>query len=103
MLSIGKLVDGQAKYYHDQAEGRVDAAESIGDGAEEYYVDGSEARGEWLGGACAELGLAGPVEAGQLRRLLAGLDPTTDAELRSAAHPVRVAAFDLTFSAPKSV
>src|SRR4051794_2516256 len=103
MLSIGKLVAGQAKYYLDQAEGRVDVVESVGDGAEEYYLGGSEARGEWVGRASAELGLAGPVEASQLRRVLAGLDPRAGSPLRSAAHPVRVAGFDLTCSAPKSV
>jgi conjugative relaxase-like TrwC/TraI family protein len=103
MLSIGKLAAGQAKYYLDQAEGRVDVVDSVGEGAEEYYTGGSEARGEWLGSASIELGLDGPVEPEQLRGILAGLDPTGGAELRDAAHPVRVAAFDLTFSAPKSV
>ena len=51
VLSIGKLAAGQARYYLDQAEGRVDAVESIGDGVEEYYAGGAEARGEWLGSA----------------------------------------------------
>src|SRR4051794_32858516 len=85
MLSIGKLVAGQAKYYLDQAEGRVDVVDSIGDGAEEYYVGGSEARGESLGSAAADLGLAGRVEATQLRQLLAGVDPRDGSLLRSAA------------------
>ena len=47
MLSIGKLATGQARYYLGQAEGRVDAVQSIGDGIEDYYAGGAEARGEW--------------------------------------------------------
>ena len=53
MLSIGKLAAGQASYYLDQAEGRVDAVESIGDGLEEYYAGGAEARGTWIGAGAA--------------------------------------------------
>ena len=56
MLSISKLVAGQARYYLDQARGRVDVVESVGDGVEEYYAGGSEACGQWLGaGAAADL------------------------------------------------
>jgi hypothetical protein len=36
VLSIGKLSTGQAKYYVEQGEVRVDAVDSIGDGVEEY-------------------------------------------------------------------
>lgn len=103
MLSIGKLVAGQARYYLDQAEARVDVVDSIGDGIEEYYLGPTEARGQWIGAACRELGLDGPVEATALRRVLAGLDPQDGSPLRNAASRVRVAGFDLTFSAPKSV
>jgi conjugative relaxase-like TrwC/TraI family protein len=101
VLSIGKLAAGQARYYLDQAEARVDVVESVGNGAEEYYLGGSEARGEWLGVGARELGLAGPVGAFELRRLLGGLDPRDGSRLRSSR--ARVAGFDLTFSAPKSV
>ena len=38
MLSIGKLSAGQASYYLDQAQGRVDVVDSIGEGIEEYYL-----------------------------------------------------------------
>ena len=48
MLSIGKLAAGQARYYLDQAEGRVDVVESVGDGVEDYYVGGTEAGGRWM-------------------------------------------------------
>ena len=103
MLSIGKLAAGQAGYYLDQARGRVDVVESIGDGLEEYYLGGSEARGEWIGAAARELGLEGAVEGEALRRVLAGLDPRDGSPLRSSSSPARVAGVDLTFSAPKSV
>ena len=51
VLSIGKLAAGQARYYLEQAEGRVDVVESVGDGIEDYYSGGAEARGEWIGSA----------------------------------------------------
>ena len=57
MLSIGKLAAGQAKYYLDQAEVRVDVVDSVADGIEDYYLGAPEARGEWLGSAGRELGL----------------------------------------------
>ena len=103
MLSIGKLVAGQARYYLDQAEARVDVVESIGDGVEEYYLGPTEARGEWIGAASAELRLSRTVEAAALRRVLAGVDPRDGSALRSSSSRARVAGFDLTFSAPKSV
>jgi conjugative relaxase-like TrwC/TraI family protein len=103
LLSIGKLAADQATYYLDQAEARVDVVASVGDGIEDYYVGGLEARGEWLGRAAAELGLGGPVDGDALRRVLAGLDPRKGVELRDSTGRVRVAGFDLTFSAPKSV
>jgi conjugative relaxase-like TrwC/TraI family protein len=103
MLSIGKLAAGQARYYLDQAESRVDVVESVGDGVEDYYLGGGEARGSWMGIGARELGLGGPVGGDELRRVLAGLDPWTGRPLRNSTSPVRIAGFDLTFSAPKSV
>src|SRR5687768_16699366 len=102
MLSISKLSAGQHTYYLDRAEARVDVVDSIGDGIEEYYVGGSEARGVWLGAGARELGLTGLVEGEALRRVLAGEDADGRA-LRPSPVPVRVAGYDLTFSAPTSV
>ena len=51
VLSIGKLSAGQARYYLEQGEARVDAVDSISDGVEEYYAGGAEARGTWIGSA----------------------------------------------------
>ena len=104
MLSIGKLAAGQAKYYLEHAEGRFDAVDSIAGGIEDYYAAGrGEAQGTWLGAATRELGLDGGVTDADLRALLAGVDPRAGDPLRTSASPVRVAAFDLTFSSPKSV
>jgi TrwC relaxase len=103
VLSIGKLSAGQASYYLDQAEARVDAVTSIGGGVEDYYVGSGEARGVWVGTGSAALGIAGEVDGDALRSVLAGDDPVEGGPLRSSSSPVRVAGFDLTFSAPKSV
>src|SRR3954454_10467999 len=103
VLSIGKLAAGQAKYYLDQAQGRVDVVQSVGGGIEDYYIGPPEARGQWIGAAGRELGLGGDVEAESLRHVLEGRHPVDGAELRTSSSRARVAGFDLTFSAPKSV
>lgn len=102
VLSIGKFGAAQADYYLDEEEGRVDPVESL-EGAEEYYLGSGEARGVWMGAGGAQLGLAGHVDGAELRAVLAGRDPRDGSVLRSARGGVRVAGFDLTFSAPKSV
>jgi hypothetical protein len=98
VLSIGKLATGQAKYYLDQAEARVDFVDSVAVGIEEYCVGSGEAQGEWLGISACELGLAGGVDGAALRRVLDG--PTVVG--MSAARRVRVSGFHLTFSAPRA-
>ena len=103
MVSIGKLSVGQERYYLAQADDRLDAAGSLGGGAEDYYLDPSEARGEWYGTAAARLGLAGGVGADELRRLFGGEHPTERVVLRRLGPRSSVAAYDLTFSAPKTV
>jgi conjugative relaxase-like TrwC/TraI family protein len=103
VLSIGKLAAGQAKYYLDQAEARVDVAQSVGEGIEDYYLTPREARGRWIGAAAGELGLSGDVAPGALRSVLSGLDPRDGGPLRRSSNPASVAGFDLTFSAPKSI
>jgi conjugative relaxase-like TrwC/TraI family protein len=91
MLSIGKLAVGQERYYEQQ----------VAQGLDDYFTGRGESPGRWLGSAAAELGLRGMVEDGQLSMLMEGRDPRTGPMLRE--QPVRVAALDLTFSAPKSV
>ena len=105
MLSIGKLVAGQARYYLDQAEGRVDAVQSIGDGIEDYYAGGAEARGPWLRRGGTALGLSRRRStAMRFGASWPACDPRDEAPLRQSAEPRhRWPGFDLTFSAPKSV
>jgi hypothetical protein len=74
VLSINKLSAGPHRYYVELSGERVDVVESVGDGVEEYYVGGTEARGEWLGAGARQLGLTGDVAAEALRRVLAGED-----------------------------
>jgi conjugative relaxase-like TrwC/TraI family protein len=91
VLSVGKLVVGQERYYERQ----------IADGLDDYYAGRGEAPGRWLGAGAARLGLEGELGEGQLGALVAGRDPRSGVVLRE--QPVSVAALDLTFSAPKSV
>ena len=94
MLNIGRMAPGRADYYL--------TAVANHDGVERYYLARGEEPGRWLGGGAARLELAGRVEAGQLRAVLAGTDPHSGRQL--AGHPARrIPGFDLTFRAPKSV
>jgi conjugative relaxase-like TrwC/TraI family protein len=91
MESIGKLAIGQERYYEQQ----------VAQGLDDYFTGRGESPGRWLGRGAAALGLRGTVEDGELSMLIAGRDPRTGRTLRE--QPVKVAALDLTFSAPKSV
>jgi conjugative relaxase-like TrwC/TraI family protein len=93
MLSIGKLVVGQQRYYEQQ----------VAQGRDDYYSGRGEAPGEWTGAGARALGLESRVSAEQFNALIAGSDPRDpSARLRDGPDP-KVAALDLTFSAPKSV
>ena len=91
MLSIGKLTIGQQKYYVDQ----------VAQGIEDYYAGAGEAPGRWLASS-QQLGLDGDVDAAQLRAVLQATDPTDTYKLVNTTNR-KIAGFDLTFSAPKSV
>ena len=93
MLSIGKLAPGQQQYYLD----------TVAHGAEEYYTNSKEAPGQWLGAGSALLGLAGEVDAEELHRVLDHRDPISGTRLTRAQGAPKVAGFDATFCAPKSV
>ncbi len=94
MLSIGKIALGQHRYYEQQVAG----------GEDDYYSGRGEAAGEWLGVGARALGLSGRVSGEQFGALIAGCDPRDrGVRLRSCERDPKVAAFDLTFSAPKSV
>ena len=70
---------------------------------DEYYAGVGESPGVWSGKWVEELGLSGVVEAEQLRALVEGRDPVTGEELLVGNRERSVRAFDMTFSAPKSV
>jgi conjugative relaxase-like TrwC/TraI family protein len=92
MLSVAKLARGREEYYlATVASGREGAGGLI------------EPDGRWLGQAAASLGLAGSVEGPDLRALLAGIDPVSGEVLSTRHAQVRVAAYDCTYSTPKSV
>jgi conjugative relaxase-like TrwC/TraI family protein len=94
MLSIGKLALGQQRYYEQQ----------VSQGHDDYYSGRGEAPGEWTGGGADELGLTGQVSAAPFNALLEGDDPRgPERRLRAGVSEPTIAAFDLTFSAPKSV
>jgi conjugative relaxase-like TrwC/TraI family protein len=94
MLSIGKIALGQHRYYEQQ----------VARGGDDYYSGRGEAPGEWIGAGAEALGLFGRVKADQFNALIAGLDPQDPStRLRTATRDPKIAAFDLTFSAPKSV
>ncbi len=57
-----------------------------------------------MGAGAEALGLSGRVSGEQFGALIAGLDPRDPSvRLRASARDPKVAALDLTFSAPKSV
>ncbi|HMJ37099.1 MAG TPA: MobF family relaxase [Baekduia sp.] len=86
VLSIGKIGggDGDPSYYLD----------AVASGQEDYYTASGEAPGIWIGRGAATRGLAGRVEDDAFLHVL---DATAGNTNKS------VLAYDLTFSAPKSV
>ena len=91
MLSIGAMVNGREDYY-------------LGLAREDYYVQGGEPPGYWLGRSAAALGLGGAVAKEPLRNLLLGYSPDGERALvQSAGKENRQQGWDLTFSPPKSV
>src|SRR5436190_12309390 len=115
VLSIAKLTPGQEAYYE----------RSVAAGLDDYYAGRGESPGVWTGRGAQELDLEGLVHEGELGRLIRGIDPHTQEQLRT--HPkarvitieridplsdertvetkklAPVAGFDLVFSPPKSV
>lgn len=91
VLSIGKVTSGQGGYY----------LEAVAQGREDYYVGSGEPPGRWLGEGASILGLWGRVEVEDFTAVLSGRSPGGGVALGRANR--RVAALDLTLSAPKSV
>ncbi len=92
MLSIAKA----RKDYYLQKLGEISPGE-------DYYLRGGTATGRWHGSGAAEQGLKGIVSAEGLVRLFDGQHPVTGEQLGRQLRKDGVAAWDLTFSADKSV
>lgn len=89
MLRVGKVRSGGHAYYLEVA----------GDATR----PGIEPPGRWMGRGPGVLGLGGMVDGADLETVLAGIHPGSGQALGPSRQRVRVAAFDLTFCAPKSV
>lgn len=91
MLSIGAMAGAQGDYYVHLAR-------------EDYYLDGGEPPGKWLGTGAEKLGLRGTVDGDELRHLLRGFSADGNHGLiKNAGSDRHQPGWDLTFSAPKSV
>ena len=94
VLSISKMGAGQAKYYLDLAR-------------EDYYLEGGEPPGRWMGSGVRSLRLPEKVERQHLKRLFAGQDPDIGVFMGQEQHYTdgrsRQPGWDCTFNAPKSV
>src|SRR4051812_9761420 len=93
MLSLGKFSLGQEDYYLGE----------VASGLEDYYLGSGEAPGEWLGVGADELGLSGLVGGDDLKAVLCHRVPGTGTPLTRLQGAPRIAGFDATFRAPKSV
>jgi conjugative relaxase-like TrwC/TraI family protein len=87
---LGAAAGGASRYYTDLAR-------------DDYYTQGGEPPGEWLGQGAAALGVAGAVDAPALQNVLRGFDGAGARALAQGAGDDHHAGWDLTFSAPKSV
>jgi conjugative relaxase-like TrwC/TraI family protein len=95
VLSIGKVTAGNVEYWEQQ----------VAQGRDDYYSGKGESPGQWSGSGAEAIGLAGEVDGEVYRKVIGeGRDPESGERLRSSGRGGgSVLAFDLTFSAPKSV
>ncbi|HAM03027.1 MAG TPA: hypothetical protein DCQ30_12500, partial [Acidimicrobiaceae bacterium] len=90
---------------------RVLLVSKVRAGGHRYYLDatsgpggrGTEPPGSWLGKAARRMDMGAPVGLVALEALMEGSDPRTGELLGADRRLVTVAAFDMTFCAPKSV
>jgi hypothetical protein len=92
VLSLAKA----AKDYYLRKLGEISPGE-------DYYLRGGTATGRWRGNGATELGLERTVSAEGLVRLFDGQHPATGEQLGRSLRRDGVAAWDVTFSADKSV
>lgn len=95
MLSIAKLTAARVTYYVEHVGGRDDLQ-----AATAYYTNETPSVSAWRGSAAVHR--TGPVQAEHLERLLSGRDPHTG-EALIVGRDLKVWAYDLCFSPPKSV
>jgi len=93
VLSIGKLTVEQSRYYERRVAQERD----------DYYSGSGESPGRWTGAGAETLRAGGRVDDDDFMALMEGRDPRTGERLKRVGGRSKVAAFDLTFSAPKSV
>ncbi|HDH26972.1 MAG TPA: hypothetical protein ENH00_12395 [Actinobacteria bacterium] len=109
MQSIGKLVASQAEYYTDQLRHSVgeDVPVLRGDRRPDQvdYYAGHESPSRWVGSGLERIGLQSgeAVDAELFAQLMRHETPDGESMVRRYAAHGKVAAFDHTFSAPKSV
>ncbi|MEO2089563.1 MAG: MobF family relaxase, partial [Gemmataceae bacterium] len=91
MLSISAFSPDQGNYYIALAR-------------DDYYLNGGEPPGQWLGKGAEHLGLTEEVDKTVFKRLLRGFSPDGAQPLVQGAGGSRhQAGWDLTFTSPKSV
>lgn len=93
MLSIGKINAANRNYHQLQ----------VADGRDDYYAGHGEAPGRWAGRMASELGLAGELDRDDHAALVDARAPGADESFVKRDGRSKVLAYDLTFSAPKSV
>ena len=90
VASIAPMRAGIESYYTELAR-------------EDYYLNGGEPPGMWLGDAAKAVGLTGEITKEELRRTLAGFGGDGEKLVRSAGKDNHQVGWDVTFSAPKDV
>jgi conjugative relaxase-like TrwC/TraI family protein len=89
MMSVSAMQKGSGAYYSNLAR-------------EDYYTEGGEPPGQWLGDGADELGLTGKIDKKAFSKLLQGYDANGKKLVQNAGENHQQG-WDLTFSAPKSV
>ena len=108
MLSIGKLIATQAAYYTDQLNhslGEDTPALKLDGHDQADYYSAHQAPARWLGSGLDRLELkpGSPVDPSAFARLMNHQTPGGVEMILPKAHRLKVAALDMTLSAPKSV
>ncbi|MHB8533296.1 MAG: MobF family relaxase [Solirubrobacteraceae bacterium] len=94
-LSLVPGVEGHGAWIEARSEGQGQV--------EDYYLPVDEAPGRWWGEGRDALGLDGEATREQMSSLLEGRNPASGEQLGQGVRKDGVAAYDLTFSAPKTV